>query len=253
MTKLTENSLTISNRSSVLKEYYSRYLTDIRGVKPSSVQHYYSGLNTISVKLREMGLIETDIYEIMDIETLNNVREILFADPDFKEMDTRGRRMYSAGLNNYYRFVSGEGFKGAIDQIGKLDMPVLPEEPQIIEQIVYKRSNILRTQTLYFADYKCEINSEHRTFITEIEKLPYMECHHAIPLSNQPFFKNSLDVYANLVCLCPVCHRMIHYGIIKERTQLIHQIYESRADRLANSGLKLSKDEFTEFAIKQSY
>ena len=43
---------------------------------------------------------------------------------------------------------------------------------------------------------------------------------------------------------------MIHYGIIAERERMIHQIYEKRADRLANSGLKLSRDEFTEFALQ---
>ncbi len=23
----------------------------------------------------------------------------------------------------------------------------------------------------------------------------------------------SLDVYANIICLCPICHRLLHYGL----------------------------------------
>ena len=73
-----------------------------------------------------------------------------------------------------------------------------------------------------------------------------MESHHAIPMRQQPRFDNSLDVYANLVCLCPMCHRRIHYGIKSDRTGMKKLIYHNRADRLANSGIRLSGREFLE-------
>ena len=60
-------------RASVLKEYYSRYLTEIRGLSQSSVKHYLDALNNISRRLREKDMIQQDIYEIMDTGELQFV------------------------------------------------------------------------------------------------------------------------------------------------------------------------------------
>lgn len=61
----------------------------------------------------------------------------------------------------------------------------------------------------------------------------------------------NLDVYANIVCLCPVCHRRIHYGLKDDRAMMIGKIYDSRASRLANSGIRMSKIDFIDAAIGQ--
>ena len=116
------------NRTEVLKEYYAQYLTEIRGLSKSSVKHYYDALNNISRRLKEKGLIQNDIYEIMDLEYLKKVRDVLYADPEFIELNERGRRMYSAGLNNYYRFATGEEFQEIKEQVVKLDIPLTAEE-----------------------------------------------------------------------------------------------------------------------------
>ena len=76
-----------------------------------------------------------------------------------------------------------------------------------------------------------------------------MEGHHAIPMRFQKSFEWNLDVYANIICLCPICHRKIHFGMKKERTKMIHQIYEERSERLKNSGISLGRDDFTKIAI----
>lgn len=244
----------IENRKSVLQEYYARYLTKVRGSSESTVKHYLDALNNISRRLKEKEIVSTDIYEIMDLQTLSEAREILYADPDFVELNTRGRRMYSAGLNNYYRFASGEGFvesKGveiASQKMKLMDMPIAPEEPHIVQRTEWGRSNILREQALAFAGYACEIDKSHESFVAEKTHKAYMEGHHAIPMNNQPQFNRSLDVYANIVCLCPVCHRRIHHGIKSDRARMMNKLYEARADRLANSGIRLSREEFAGYA-----
>ena len=100
------------------------------------------------------------------------------------------------------------------------------------------------------ADYCCEIDETHQTFIAENTNKPYMEGHHAIPMRFQEQFDHSLDVYANIICLCPLCHRRIHHGLSKDRELMANKIYLSRADRLANSGIELSRDNFLKFAAK---
>ena len=115
------------SRKSVLQAYYARYLTDIRGLSDSSVRHYFDALNNISRRLRGMGVVTEDVYEIMDLDYLTKVRDILYTDKDFIELNERGKRMYSAGLNNYLRFASGEDFSFFSDGFVKLDMPIEPD------------------------------------------------------------------------------------------------------------------------------
>ena len=187
----------------------------------------------------------------MDLNALSEAREILFTDPDFVAANERGRRMYSAGLNNYYRFASGEGFaekREETEKITLMDIPIAPSQPHTVKTIEWSRSNILREQALTFAGYACEIDKSHESFVAEKTNKAYMEGHHAIPMNNQPRFDQSLDVYANIVCLCPVCHRRIHHGIKSDRINMMNVIYAKRADRLANSGIRLSREEFARFA-----
>lgn len=235
---------------SILKEYYARYLIDVRNLKMSSVRHYFDALNNISKRLKEKNLVKRDIYEIGDLRQLLEIREILFRDSEFIELNERGKRMYSAGLNNYCRFASGQEFQKAREKIIFLDIPVEPESAIMLEKNIWKRSGIMRTQAIEFADYSCEIDGKHKSFIAERNKKPYMEGHHAIPMKLQPKFDKSLDVYANIICLCPICHRKIHYGLLENRKQMMGKIYEDRSERLAHCGIKLSKQEFTQLIVK---
>ena len=52
------------SNQSVLKTYYSKYLTDVRGLSNSSVAHYLDALNNISRRLKDKGLVSNDIYEV---------------------------------------------------------------------------------------------------------------------------------------------------------------------------------------------
>ena len=87
-----------TNHGSILKEYYARYLTDIRKNSQSTVKHYFDALNNISRRLKEKSLVRENIYEVADIDTLFQLRDILYSDLDFIQANERGRRMYSAGL-----------------------------------------------------------------------------------------------------------------------------------------------------------
>lgn len=236
------------DHQSVLKEYYARYLIEVRGLSDSSVKHYFDALNNISRRLKEKGLVVQDVYEIADLEHLEAARKVLFEDPDFVAMNERGKRMYSAGLNNYCRFAAGEGFHEIHEQMTVLDVPIAPEASIIVEHSVWKRSGILRAQAIEMAGYACEMDASHQTFISEASKKPYMEGHHVLPMNNQEYFSVSLDVYANIICLCPVCHRQIHYGLKQDRIDMAKRIYDARIPRLINCGIKLCEADFVEVA-----
>lgn len=152
--------------------------------------------------------------------------------------------MYSVGFNHYFRFANGDGFENIHEQIKSMDIEISIANKQIVTINTWKRSSIIKMQSIESAGYKCEINSNHKTFTVKRTGKPYMEGHHALPMKYQNRFQNSLDIYANVICLCPTCHMLLHYGVESEKMNVVNKIYYDRSDRLAASGIKIGKEEF---------
>lgn len=209
----------------VLMTYYIKYLKEIRKVSDSTVKHYQDALRYISKYLVQKEKLNQTVYEIQDIGELEIIRTYLYTDPDFIALDKRGHQMYSAGFNNYYKFASGQGFANIHQQIGVMDTEVPVAEKQRSSIETWKRSTIIKIQSIESAGYQCEVDPAHNTFTAK------------------------LDVYANIICLCPVCHRLLHYGVDTEKENVINKIYFDRSDRLAASGIKISKSDFQKFVV----
>lgn len=225
-----------------------QYLKIIRGSSNSTIQHYIGALDTISSYLAAQKKIDTTIYEITDLNNLQTIKEYLYKDPVFIDKDVRGHRMYSAGLNNYCRFASGDSFDDIKDRISLMDF-VIPRGDVITRKTeIFNRSSIIKNQVIESVGYVCEIDSLHQTFITESSHHPYMEGHHIIPMKMQKLFDNSLDVYANIICLCPICHRQLHFGLREDKIALLNKIYSARFERLHKCGLIVSNDDLIDLA-----
>lgn len=235
------------DNNDVLKEYFKRYLIEIG--KESSVKHYLRALQYVSKLLVERQKISSSIYEIKNMDELQIVREYLYNDPEFVAKNTRGHNMYSVGFNHYCEFANGENFQMIKWEFGNMDIEVPVGVQVLSESNSWARSGIIKKQAIEAANYSCEINIEHQTFTSKSTGKQYMEGHHAIPMNKQGLFDKSLDVYANIVCLCPLCHRLLHYGIAAEKNNLLNKIYYDRSERLARSGIRMSKDEFVELVI----
>ncbi|WP_289000917.1 HNH endonuclease [uncultured Megasphaera sp.] len=231
-----------------LKDYFINYLLKIRGISQSSANHYVGALQTtISRYLMEKKLVSQSIFEITDLDRLVQYEEILMHDADFLALNQRGNRMYSVALHRYMGFVQGEWFRQSTDpqaEIKKLDTPILVKAYYQTTVQQYKRSGIIKKQVTEAALYRCEANPDHQTFIVNHTSHPYMEGHHVIPLKKQKDFSYSLDVYANVVCLCPVCHRLLHYGRPEDKERILTKFYDERGERLARSGIELSRADF---------
>ena len=76
-----------------------------------------------------------------------------------------------------------------------------------------------------------------------------MEGHHLIPCTytNAKYYWDNqginIDCQANIVCLCPTCHRQIHYGSDNAKRTLIEKLYEESKDKLKSVGLTLTLEE----------
>lgn len=103
---------------------------------------------------------------------------------------------------------------------------------------VYVRNINEAKKALAMAEYECEIDPKHETFIRKKEDINYTEPHHLIPMSFQSEFSTSLDVAANIVSLCSGCHNKIHYG--RDYEDMIKLLYKKRRDRLKNAGIVIS-------------
>lgn len=92
----------------------------------------------------------------------------------------------------------------------------------------------------------CAVDVEHPTFIKK-DGGRYMEVHHLIPLEWQSEFEFKLDTRANLVPLCPLCHKLIHYGRMEDKKPILTRLYNERREALKESGLDITLDELIRF------
>ena len=114
-------------------------------------------------------------------------------------------------------------------------------------RIVVKKAHVSK-RALRKAKFKCEFDDNHYTFLTN-KGVPYMEGHHLIPCtaSNTARFwtknERNIDCPENIICLCPTCHRRIHFGSNDEKVAIIRDLYNKRKSLLKDVGIEISIDE----------
>lgn len=101
------------------------------------------------------------------------------------------------------------------------------------------RNSNIAAQAILLSKNQCAIDSKHTSFISRKTGRPYMEAHHLIPISKQGEFNYELDKVANIKCLCPNCHRAIHFGEKKQRDKMIKKLYEDSKKDLEKLGLNI--------------
>ena len=92
---------------------------------------------------------------------------------------------------------------------------------------------------LVIADFKCELNPAHQTFINKKSDNPYMEAHHLIPMSKQGMFEFDIDVPENILCLCPTCHRKMHHAQDNDKKGIITKVFKDREGVMKERGIAL--------------
>lgn len=94
--------------------------------------------------------------------------------------------------------------------------------------------------------YTCIFDKNHETFIKE-DGTRYMEVHHIIPVSKQRLFAKKLDTRANLVSVCPTCHRKLHHGKKADVDAMLEILYKERFMALSKSGLTVTIDDLKSY------
>lgn len=100
------------------------------------------------------------------------------------------------------------------------------------------------------ANYECEVDENHQTFLLPNKNNQYMEGHHLIPIEFQNDYDVSIDIPENIISLCPNCHRAFHYGQSDLKRTLVQKFYDNRNTLLSNKGIHLKKEDlFTHYGI----
>ncbi len=112
--------------------------------------------------------------------------------------------------------------------------------------IVVKKNPSIAKKVLEDSGHICLLDGGHKTFISSKGYL-YMEGHHLIPctVENSTRFSgmSKLDREENIVCICPNCHRAIHYGDGRTKRLLIEKLLNKQKHRLDSVGLTITLDE----------
>lgn len=124
------------------------------------------------------------------------------------------------------------------------------KKPSIISgsqgKVVAKDGRIAKAALVRKA-YTCQIDSSHKTFQTT-RGVSYMEGHHLIPCTaaNAENFWNkygkSIDCLENIVCICPTCHRAVHFGDKPTKEKMVKRMYKQHADQLLTLGISISEE-----------
>ena len=110
------------------------------------------------------------------------------------------------------------------------------------------RNPKLAKSALIAADYKCEVNASHNTFLNKHGK-PYMEGHHLIPCTTENAkeiwekFGKNIDCKENIVSLCPTCHRAIHLGNQDEKRRVLSILISNHLPALREIGIKVTEED----------
>ncbi|MFA1739358.1 MrcB family domain-containing protein [Lysinibacillus fusiformis] len=133
------------------------------------------------------------------------------------------------------------------------ELPEVPRSPK--DTVVdeggkerYPRNAKEAADALLREKYKCEVDPYHETFTSKATNHQYVEAHHFVGIAHYKKFPEvDLDRAANIVSLCPNCHRKIHHGSDIERLSMIETLYEKIEGRLKQVGIEVTMTQLKEF------
>ncbi|ROR28133.1 5-methylcytosine-specific restriction protein A [Mobilisporobacter senegalensis] len=214
---------------------------------PMSMREYSISLNSTKQlgKGYEAGHIAGKYYDVKNLPSdeimISDLLELIDAYDDINVQITNNRL-----VEQFYDYIV-EASKGNVEEdqiIGTSqkiaietnieDNPEQKNEPVIGKDGLkrYLRSPINSQVALQKANFMCECDNTHYSFKARNSDYMYVEAHHLVPISKGDQFGYSLDVPANIISLCPNCHRCVHLGEDQEKENILRKLYEDRKDRL---------------------
>ncbi len=113
----------------------------------------------------------------------------------------------------------------------------------------YKSSTLKKEKAKSKSGYLCELGDRNKCqyFTSKASNKNFLEAHHLVQMEFSNDFENSIDVIANLIALCPNCHRKLHHAKDKDRIGDIEYLYAKRKEQLKAKGINISLTELKNY------
>ena len=231
------------------KEKFIQSIINNSGKKKSTINKYARAIEKMSKDLAEHSSSNIDIYKVVNSTEIDQIKAQYLAIDILREKNKNNHREYTSSLPWYKKYLESEKnlddlVKNTLNEYSRVFEKKAKGEFTINEGIKkWKRDKSVVDRTIAFSDNKCEYNDQHEYFISNKSGKNYVEGHHLIQMKYQDDFEYSLDVDANVVSLCVICHKILHFGKIEDKVKIINKLYELRKNELALSGLEISLEE----------
>lgn len=201
---------------------------------------------------------DNEINDLLTFTALKEIEKVVLSE-EFKKYNENENRFPNATFNCYISCVThlNAEKEDVVDlQLNEsLDETINGEDNTntIIEVAQIRKEKIKNRGVLTYprnieesleakrrSDWKCEVNPNHITFISNANKKPYIEAHHLIPMSAQDYFEYTIDFADNVVCLCPNCHRKIHHAIDEEKKEILKSLFKKRERKYYKYGIDIN-------------
>lgn len=240
------------------KQSFRNWLSANTSIKPGNVKKYSNRVDEFTREDRAQMFHQAafDIYNPIYRDLVVEIEQSQI----FQEINQRAHREYSSGLNYFkvYQDLTvadndddylSIGSEPALKPITTSDKPHEIPKQIVGERVQFSRNKATSVQALANAGYACEFDATHESFISRFTGKMYVEAHHLVPLSNQNQFEYSLDVLANIVSLCPNCHKTVHFGNEKEVIRITNHLLLKRESRLNSSNIDVDSARLKSFYI----
>jgi len=191
---------------------------------------------------------------LIDLRLLPSEHKYIIKIADYNYYMFRKQRSYlekypqlKADIISYIRGLEGIDFDDSVEQnkiqnVQPATAKFSSEYGNMPDEIIdtsngkaIKRNHTVAKKVLVDSQYKCLYDMKHTTFST-VAGNPYMEGHHLIPctVTNSKLFEitSKLDREENIVCICPNCHKAIHYGDNSTKRRLIKVLFDKQKAKL---------------------
>ncbi|PHF83539.1 McrA protein [Bacillus toyonensis] len=116
----------------------------------------------------------------------------------------------------------------------------------------WPRDAKIAAAALKLSGYKCSYDEKHKTFISKVTGMPFMELHHLVPMSLQDNIIKDLDRVVNVKSLCCQCHRAIHHGEDEMKSMMVEKLYKDSRDELEEVGIEITLSDLKKaYGIKE--
>ena len=195
--------------------------------------------NTISIfepiAAWELGIFDPNIKRFSQSKKKVNI--------DLQDLVTLLKRKTDIYAMSYQEKVSAINIGGEKIE----DLPKTKSSPISAELQKWSRDPIEGKKAIQRADFKCEYDDTHVFFISKTTGRNYVECHHFIPMKFQDEFNTSIDVAANIISVCPVCHRKLHSADLEDKKDMLLTLLEVRKKRLIDVKVQITGKQLLEF------